>query len=292
MHPVLFHIGPVAVPTYGLVTILAFLAVLLLARHYATVEGLDRRQTMDAVFYTIVAGFVGARVLEVIINWERFAADPTSILTNTGVYMGGLIAAIAFAILWFRHLGVPSLLGLDLIALVVALMIGIGRWGCFASGCCWGTPSDLPWAVTFPEAARRIHAGLPAVPLHPTQIYLSLNSLAILGILALAYRRKRFHGQIMMLYLMLYGVTRFLIEYVRGDAIRRFVIEGVLSTSQFLSILVVAASVATYVAMARRHRQSGAPDWQPAWKRAPVPAGVKTRGRASPRRRKASKARR
>jgi phosphatidylglycerol:prolipoprotein diacylglycerol transferase len=292
MHPVLFHIGNFAVPTYGLFMILAFLAALFLIRHYAGVEGLDRRRTMDALFYTIVVGFIGARVFEAFINWERFAANPASLLTNTGVFMGGLIAAIVFALFWFRHIRIPFLLGLDIIGLVAALAAAIGRWGCFASGCCWGTRTDLPWAVTFPEAAREIHQGLPADPLHPTQIYLSLNSLAILGILMLAYRRKRFHGQIMMLYLMLYGVTRFLIEYVRGDAVRRFVIEGFLSTSQFLSIVVILAAVTTYVALARRHRLSGTPDWQPARKRAPESARGKAPGRASPRPRKAMKARR
>lgn len=267
MHPVLFHIGNFAFPTYGLFAVLAFLATLLLTRHYAGVEGLDRKETMDAVFFTIVAGFVGARVLEAIINWERLLSAPQTFLFSTGVFMGGLISAVAFAIFWFRRKGIPYLVGLDIIGMVAALVIGVGRWGCFASGCCWGTPTDLPWAVTFPALARRIHAGLPEVPLHPTQIYLSLNSLAILGILALAYRRKRFNGQIVLLYLMLYGVSRFLLEYLRGDAVRRFVIEGVLSTSQFLSILVVAAAMVTYVALARRHSQSGAPDWQPAEKR-------------------------
>jgi len=233
-------------------------------------------------------GFVGARVLELMINWERFVAAPGTFLFSTGVYLGGLITAVIFAIFWFRHIGVPLLVGLDIIALMVALAMGIGRWGCFASGCCYGTPTDLPWAVTFPELARTIHAGLPEIPLHPSQIYLSLNSLIILGILVLVYRRKRFNGQIMMLYLMLYGGTRFFIEYVRGDRERRFLVEDVLSTSQSLSVLLVIAAAVTYYLLARRHRHSGEPAWQPASTRTPD-ASAK---RAVPARQPKKKARR
>jgi phosphatidylglycerol:prolipoprotein diacylglycerol transferase len=141
---------------------------------------------------------------------------------------------------------------------------GIGRWGCFFSGCCWGTPTDLPWAVTFPEVGRRFHRGLPDVPLHPTQIYFSLVGFAIFLALAWLYRRKRFHGQIISTFLLLYAVTRFFLEYVRGDEERGFLLGGLVSTSQGVSLLFAAAGIAAYVALDRRHRASGEPDWKPA----------------------------
>jgi phosphatidylglycerol:prolipoprotein diacylglycerol transferase len=133
----------------------------------------------------------------------------------------------------------------------------VARWGCFFSGCCWGKPTDLPWAVTYPPLARQLHAGLPAVPVHPTQIYLSLNSLAIFLILVVIYRGKRFHGQIIMTYLMLYSVSRFFIEFVRGDAGRGFVFGGLLSTSQFIGIILLVVAVAFYLVLARKARRRG-----------------------------------
>jgi phosphatidylglycerol:prolipoprotein diacylglycerol transferase len=118
--------------------------------------------------------------------------------------------------------------------------------------------------VTFPEIARRMHPGLPGVPIHPTQIYMSLNALLILGILVLLYRNKRFHGRIISVYVLLYATTRFFIELVRGDADRGFVFGSQLSTSQFLGLLLAILAGMTYLALDRRHRQLHEPDWRPA----------------------------
>ena len=267
MHPFLFQIGSFRVPTYGVISVLALLVVILLVRRIARLEGRDPSQTTDAMVLTVAVGYVGARIFEVFVNWEKYTASPQAaklLLVSTGVFVGGLIAAIPFAIWWFRRIHLPYLQGLDVVALVACVADGVGRWGCFASGCCWGTPTDLPWAVTFPELARRMHPDLPAVPLHPTQIYMSLSSLAILGGLLLLYRRKRFHGQILAAYLVVYAIVRFGLEYVRGDAERGFVLGGLLSTSQFVGIGLAAAGVALYVVLDRRHRASGEPDWKPA----------------------------
>lgn len=267
MLPFLFQIGSFRVPTYGVVSLLALLVVIVVVRRYAKLEGRDPSQITDAMVATVAVGYVGARIFEVVVNWEKYTASPQAaklLLVSTGVFVGGLIAAIPFAIFWFHRIRLPYLQGLDLVALVACVADGVGRWGCFASGCCWGTPTDLPWGVTFPELARRLHPDLPGVPLHPTQIYMSLSSLGILGGLALLYRRKRFHGQIIAAYLVIYAIVRFALEYVRGDAERGFVLGGLLSTSQFVGIGLAAAGIALYVVLDRRHRASGEPDWAPA----------------------------
>ncbi len=272
MHPFLLQLGHFRLPTYGVISLCALGIAVLLIRRYARIEGLDPGRTTEAIVLTIAVGFFGARVFEAILNWDRYFGQPGGLkllMVSTGVFFGGLMTAIPFCILWFRHIGMPFLQGLDLLALAGTIAEGVGRWGCFFSGCCWGTPTDLPWAVTFPEIARRLHAGLPAVPIHPTQIYMSLISLAILGILLVLYRRKRFHGRIITVYVMLYAVTRFFIEFVRGDAERGFVLEGRLSTSQFLAILLTAAAAIAYAWLAKRHRASGEADWRPA------PAGAR-----------------
>lgn len=267
MYPFLFQVGAFRLPAYGVIALLALLATLVVIRHFARLEGRDPSKTTDAIVLTVAVAYVGARVMEVAINGRRIFASPDALmllLSSTGVFYGGLISAVAFGAWWFRRIRLPALQGLDLMAPVGAVVDGVGRWGCFFSGCCWGTPTDLPWAVTFPEVARRLHAGLPAVPLHPTQIYFSLVSLAILGVLALAYRRKRFHGQIITIYLVLYSVTRFFLEFVRGDADRGFVLGGLLSTSQLIAIFLAIAGIAAYVLLDRRHRLTHEPDWRPA----------------------------
>jgi phosphatidylglycerol:prolipoprotein diacylglycerol transferase len=267
VHPFLLQLGSFRLPTYGVISLVALGLAVLLVRRYARLEGLDPSVTSEAIVLTIAVGFFGARVLEVAINWDRYFGHPGGwklILVSTGVFLGGLVTAVPFCILWFRHIKLPVLQGLDLLALTGCVAEGVGRWGCFFSGCCWGTPTSVPWAVTFPEIARRLHAGLPDVPIHPTQIYMSLNSLAILGILLLMYRKKRFHGRIITAYVVLYCVTRFFIEFVRGDAERGFVLGGRLSTSQAMGLALAVASAGAYVALDRHHRRSHEPDWAPA----------------------------
>jgi phosphatidylglycerol---prolipoprotein diacylglyceryl transferase len=267
LHPFLLEFGRFRMPTYGFISLCALAVAVVLIRRYARIEGLDPKQATEAIVLTIAVGFFGARAFEALINWDRYFGHPGGwklLLFSTGVFYGGLITAIPFCIYWFRHIGLPVLQGLDILALTACVAEGVGRWGCFFSGCCFGTPTDLPWAVTFPEIARRMHAGLPDVPIHPTQIYMSLNSLAILGILLLLYREKRFHGRIISVYVVLYAVTRFFIEFVRGDVDRGFVFGSRLSTSQFLGILLAVTALMTYVLLDRRHRLSGEPDWRPA----------------------------
>jgi phosphatidylglycerol:prolipoprotein diacylglycerol transferase len=267
MHPFLFQIGTFKLPTYGVISLCALGIAVLLVRRYARIEGLAAGPTAEAIVLTLAVGFFGARVFEAVINWDRYFGHPGGwklLLHSTGVFLGGLITAIPFCIYWFGQIGLPVLQGLDILALTGCIAEGVGRWGCFFSGCCWGTPTDLPWAVTFPEAGRRLHPGLPDVPIHPTQIYMSLDSLAILGILLLVYRNKRFHGRIIALYVLLYATTRFFLEMVRGDAERGFAFGGRLSTSQLLGIVLAAGAAAAYAVLSRRHRLSGEPDWRPA----------------------------
>jgi phosphatidylglycerol:prolipoprotein diacylglycerol transferase len=262
MHPILFQLGSFRFPTYGFFSLLALGAAVLLIRKYARIEGLDPDKTSEAIVLTIAVGFFGARAFELIINWKRYFGTPGGwklILVSTGVFLGGLICAVAFGAYYFRRIHLPYLKGLDLLALVAATAEGVGRWGCFFSGCCWGTPTDLPWAVTFPEAGRRLHAGLPAVPIHPTQLYMSAIALSLLGALMLVWRTKRFDGQIITLYVMLYAVARFLIEFVRGDEERGFVAGGLLSTSQFLGLLLAMGAAAGYAYLARRTPAQGVP---------------------------------
>ena len=254
MHPFLFQVGHFRFPAYGFFSLLALALCIVLIRRYARVEGLDPAKTTEAIVLTIAVGYFGARAFEVALAWRKYAANPKLVLHTSGVFLAGVIAAIVFGAFWLRRVGLPWLKGLDIFAMTAAAVEAVGRVGCFCSGCCWGTPTDLPWAVTFPDLARRLHAGLPAVPLHPTQLYMSLVGWTLLAILAILYRRKRFDGQIITSFVVLYGIARFFAEFVRGDAERGFLFGGRLSTSQFLSLVLGVAAAAGFVHLARRAR--------------------------------------
>ena len=138
----------------------------------------------------------------------------------------------------------------------IALGHVVGRLGCFLGGCCYGAPTSAPWAVTFtsPDAAANVGTPL-GVPLHPTQLYEAGTELMILfGLLALERKGRSFPGRTFFGYLFVYGISRFIIEFYRGDP-RGFVTGGI-STSQVLSAVLVVVSIVMLVYLSRQ-RLSG-----------------------------------
>ena len=140
----------------------------------------------------------------------------------------------------------------DLIAPGIALGHIVGRFGCLLAGCCYGRPTDVPWAITFTDPNAAANVGTPlGIALHPTQMYDAGAELIILGLLLLTERKgRRFAGRTFWAYLLLYGISRFVIEFYRGD-ISRGTIGGALSTSQFVSALLVPLSLAMLVYLRR-----------------------------------------
>jgi phosphatidylglycerol:prolipoprotein diacylglycerol transferase len=138
----------------------------------------------------------------------------------------------------------------DAFAPAIALGHVTGRLGCFAAGCCYGKPGNVPWAVVFTNPAAAANVGTPlGIPLHPTQLYESGAELLILIVLLATERRGRpFPGRTFWLYMILYGVSRYIIEFYRGDP--RGVIFGV-STSQFISLLLVPLAIAMLIWLGR-----------------------------------------
>jgi phosphatidylglycerol:prolipoprotein diacylglycerol transferase len=127
----------------------------------------------------------------------------------------------------------------DLISPFIALGLSFGRIGCFLAGCCYGKETSLPWGVVFksPDSLAPLN-----VPLHPTQLYDVANGLAIFFLLSWMEKRKTFEGQIFWLFLFLYSVTRFLIEFLRGDP-RGSLFGDLFSTSQAIGILLAILSL-------------------------------------------------
>ncbi len=251
MYPVLFRIGPFALHTYGVFVAMAFLSAIALALREARREGEDANKILDLSLYILVAAIVGSRILYVLVNWSAFRHDPFEIVRiwHGGlVFYGGFIGALIAALWYIRRKGLPLLKTADIVAPSIAFGQFVGRIGCFFSGCCYGKTCDLPWAVIFTHAESLAPTG---VPLHPTQLYSALNSLLIFLVLVGLKRIKGFEGQIFWAYVLLYGVTRFILEHFRGDE-RGMFIEGMLSTSQLIGPIMAVIAIAMMIILRRR----------------------------------------
>jgi phosphatidylglycerol:prolipoprotein diacylglycerol transferase len=254
MHPILFEIGGFPVYTYGVLLAAAYLLGLQFALVRARARGLDANRVMDLGIWIIISALIGAKLLLLVVDIDAFRQNPRELLTlmrSGGVFYGGLIAAVAVAFWYMRRHRMPLWPVCDAFAPGIALGHVIGRMGCFFAGCCFGKATDVPWAVTFTSEYASQNVGTPLnVPLHPTQLYEAGAEFAILGFLLFLERRWRpFPGRTFWTYLLVYGITRFIIEFYRGDP--RGMI-GDLSTSQFVSVLLVPLSIIMLIVLARR----------------------------------------
>jgi phosphatidylglycerol:prolipoprotein diacylglycerol transferase len=245
MHPILFEIGNWPVYSYGVLLAIAYLAGLQLAVVRARRAGLDGTKVMDLGIYLIIAALVGAKLMLVAVDYQYFRSQPRelfSLVRAGGVFYGGLIAAFFVGLWLIRRYALPLWTTADLIAPGIALGHVIGRFGCLLAGCCYGRPTNVPWAITFTDPVASINVGTPlGIPLHPTQLYDAGAELVILVALLATERRGRpFAGRTFWLYMLLYAISRFIIEIYRGD--ERGTIAG-LSTSQFVSAIIVPVSL-------------------------------------------------
>ena len=247
MHPILINFGFFQLPTYGVLLVLAILSAVYTSIRLGRREGLDTGQILDFVTWILVVALVGAKVLMVITDWSFYLHNPGEIFSMAtlmagGVFYGGFIAALFFAIWYIRVHRLSFWKYADVIAPAVAIGQTIGRWGCFSAGCDYGKPTSSWLGVVFTNPMAHQVAGTPlGVPLYPTQLMESAATLAIFGFLLWRYNKKKHDGEIFLLYMGLYAVARFFLEFLRGDPDRGFVFHHLLSTSQFIAILLLVA---------------------------------------------------
>lgn len=247
MHPVLLTVGGFPLFSYGVMGALGFLVVALvvLRRSRALFLNLDR--VADVVVWTSVAALVGARGLFLLQNPVGSLGEAVNIRGGGLVFYGALLVGLPVAALLVRRHRIPLLPFLDVVATALPLGHAVSRLGCFLAGCCYGRP--VSWGVVFHHPLSDAPTG---TPLHPTQLYEAIGLLAIGAVLHLAYRRRRFDGQVLLLYLVSYAALRSVVEVFRGDLTRGFLVEGWVSFSQGVSVLVAVAALALMAAGARR----------------------------------------
>ena len=245
MHPILFSIGPVAIHSYGLMLGLAFLATMYLSSRRASIFDLSGERVSNLIILFLVSGIVGARIAYVLANMSLFLDSPLEILMiNKGglIFYGGFIFALVAGIVYAMVTRLAILDTADLMAPFIALGHSIGRVGCFFNGCCYGRPTDSFLGVCFPDTLVRVY---------PTQLFSSAGLLAIFFLLFFFQSRRRFKGEIISLYFILYGAFRFLIEFLRGDSAE--VLLG-FTSAQIISIIFVAVGIILFVLMKRVKR--------------------------------------
>ena len=251
MYPELFRIGTFPITTYGIFLALGMLLALLVASRLAAHDGLPRERIYDLGLWVLVGGLLGSKLLMFFVEPDVnvFTLD---FLRSGGVYYGGFLGGLLALVILIRFYKLPFWKVGDALAPGLALGQAFGRQGCFAAGCCWGKHTDLPWGVHFTPLGHE-YTGVPIygpdgsdLYLHPTQLYESFTMLAVFGLLVFLHRKKKFDGQILILYGIIYSIVRFSIEFIRDDprgdlwgltSLTRF------STSQLVSLGVAVASV-------------------------------------------------
>lgn len=242
MHPVLIHLGPITLHSYGVLVASGILLALWLARRQAPKMGLDPDDVWNLGIYMVLGGLVGAKLWYVLENAGYYVENPgelfsMSTIQAAGVWYGGFLTALLVAAIYVRKAKMAFLPLVDTFAAPLALGHGIGRLGCFSAGCCWGKPTELGWGVTFTSEYAAQTVGVPlGIALHPTQLYEATTELLAFAFLLWFASRRKFAGQVFAAYLMWYGVARGSIEFFRGDPGRTLMFDGQFSLMQIVSL--------------------------------------------------------
>ena len=259
MFPRLFHIGSFYLPTYGFLVASGVLIGLWISVRNSEKQGVNGDDAWNLGILVVLAGIVGAKVLLVINDWNTYANWREIFSLNTlqagGVFSGGLIAAFIMAVWYVRRHHMPPLRTVDGFAPGLAFGHVLGRFGCFSAGCCYGKPTTHFWGVTFTDPlAHEVSLTPLGIRLEPTQLIEAAAEFFNFLLLTWLLGRKRFDGQVFGSFMVLYGIERFFIEFLRGDPGRGEVFGGLMTGTQLISILlVIGGGLIWYVKSGTQH---------------------------------------
>lgn len=252
MHPELFHfqipdflshlfsIKQVTVYTYAFCIVIGCLVSAIYTKQAAR-KDLGINDLSNQFFYLIfISGFVGGKLFFYLENPLYYWNNPSLILDNFSggfVFYGSFVTIIPVIVWYLKKQKIPVLPMLDILAITTLIVHAFGRFGCFNAGCCYGSSTNSLFGMPFPTTNH--------VAVHPTQLYEVFVLLMLLGYLLIIKKHKKFHGQIFLLYLGLYGVCRAILELFRGD-FRGYIIKDILSHSQFIAVILVLTSLFFY----------------------------------------------
>ena len=264
MHPILFRIGSFEIGTYGLMMAIGFFVALWLVMRLGKGDGLSTEALSEICVSVLIGGIVGSKLLMIVVDLISGATTLAQVFSLStmragGAVHGGIILGTVVFFWKIRKHKLPLALTMDALAPAVAVGQGIGRLGCLAAGCCYGTECHAPWAITFTLPEAHLFSGTPLMlALHPVQIYMFLVEMLIVGILVLWYRRRTFPGQIAAIFFVLEGLGRIFIEVWRGD-LDRGVWFGLswLSTGRLTGLVFILFGVGLGWWFRRSHKAAG-----------------------------------
>ena len=238
----LLRIGPLTLYGYGFMIAIGVLAAWLVVEQRARKLHLACEHIFYLVLWCVLGGFASAKILFWITEWKEVIRNPLEMLSSDGfVVYGGIIGGILAGWIYCKVKKLNFLTYFDLMMPSIALAQGFGRIGCFLAGCCYGRETDSVLSVTFQNSDFAPNH----VALIPTQIYSSVLDFLHFVLLLYIARHKKSDGQVAAFYLIFYSIGRFALEFFRGDLIRGSV--GSLSTSQFISLFILAAGIAILI---------------------------------------------
>jgi phosphatidylglycerol:prolipoprotein diacylglycerol transferase len=258
MFPRLFTWGSFTLHTYGLLVAIGFLAGIYTAQRFARRFGLNPDQIFNLSVYLAIGAIVGAKLFLILQDWRFYLGHPgqllsLSLLESAGIFYGGLIVALLVSVVYVRRQKLSWLAVGDAIVPGVAVGHAIGRLGCFSAGCCWGKATKHFWGIIFTSAYAHRTVGVPlGVPLEPTQLLGSAAEVVLFIILWRMASRRKFIGQLTAVYLVLYGIWRFCIDFLRYYSAQALFFHNSLTAAQLTSLCAIALGLGIYAAQARK----------------------------------------
>ncbi len=257
MLPILVHFGGFVIHTYGVTIALGAVALIYVAWHWAERFGIDPEKHFRGAVYLALAGIIGPKLFLVIQDFHFYVRQPAALLTvsfweSGGIFYGGIVCGLLVLTAYtYRHklswFGVA-----DALAPGIAIGQSIGRLGCFSAGCCWGKPTTGFFGYTFHSAYAHATVGVPlGVKLYPTQLLMAAGQLVIFLILWRVASRRTFDGQVAAIYLLCYGVFRFLIDFLRYYVPSAMLFGGLLTDAQLTSLCLIALGIGIWIARSR-----------------------------------------
>lgn len=240
MQPILFSINGFEVRVWGIMVGLGIISGLWLATRLAKNSEFSEEILQEYLLYGILAGFLGARLWEVVFSWEQYADNPLHALMfwEGGLSIqGAIIANVLLAWWYFSRKGLSFWRFADIGAPALILGQSVGRIGCFFNGDAYGKPTDAWYGVIYhPETPA--YQAWGAVPLVPAELMEAGLDLFILAVLLRIFRRKQFDGQVALAYFVLYSLARFGLEFLRTDSL----MIGGIKAAQLTALLTAVAA--------------------------------------------------
>ena len=247
MHPVLFHLGAILVPTYGALAAFGVLTALFLAQRTARLVGIDAGQVWNLCVIALFAALIGQRLLLVAVNWSELRTHPSWLLGLGMVHhpllgQAGALTGLASAVFYARWKRLDLRTTADALAAPMAMGLAFEQLGALLAGSGYGTEAAVRWAVTYTDPLAARSSGTPlGIPLHPVQAYEALAFLTLSIFLLIGLQARRQQGDVAGLFLLGAGMCVFITELWRDPEGRGALLGGALDGPQAAAVLLVLA---------------------------------------------------